>query len=496
MNPRLLRRLFDAASSTAKRVIKNNLDTAIQEGKFNVRIANADDVLNALGRGALNSIELGHVVKALINSGDITLTRGIADALTQNSSFTSKLLEGFTEKEARVRLSQIGFENGPIDEVINSWKSNGNSFRTVFSDGVINAFKNTLAKSANVQRIKSMAFLFRNVEKQVDDTLRRMAAKVKTQPLDVDLTQEISNLTALATAAKKSHQRDVKQILENFIDSANIPNEQKRQIKNNLRNNTYYNDWLELTKGLDNVHFKDYLKAYGKLSPVKYVNGKRTWNKEFFNSMGNFIVYANPMSRKEMQQQMMKYGVLRSTAQMLSARVIRTLVLAPLAISTWEMIKGLWVGDDVSWKEDFADAAWDNLGRPKLERWTNIDEFYHVFTSPRSELLDEFYGTDQYSEEDIIRMLNGTYTESEGEETSSTSKERAVRNYLNRLYRNDSSSEEYISRVNVVSGNQVVYRQKTSNGFPKNIPMTIYNGKIYLVNKEIGKMIEFSNLWN
>jgi len=50
--------------------------------------------------------------------------------------------------------------------------------------------------------------------------------------------------------------------------------------------------------------------------------------------------------------------------------------------------------------------------------------------------------------------------------------------------------------VRVVSGDKVVYQQKTSTGLPKNIPMIIYNGKIYLVNKEIGKMIEFSNLWN
>lgn len=496
MNPRLLRRLFDAAASSAQRVIRNNLDTAIQEGKFTtVGIANADDVLNALGRGALNSFELGHVVKALINGGDITLTRGIADALTQNSSFTSKLLEGFSEAEARLRLSQIGFENGPIDEVINSWKSRGNLFRSAFSDGVINAFKNILAKSYNVQRIKSMAFLFTNVNKQVDDTLKRMARKVKTQARP-DLTQEISNLTALANAAKRSHQKEVRLILEDFISNAQIPNEQKRQIRNNLRNNTYYNDWYELTKGLDNVHFKDYLKAYKKLWPKKYVNGKWIWNKEFFNNMANFIVYANPMSRKEMVQQMMKYGVGRSTALMLGARLIRTLILAPLAISTIKMVQGLWHGDDTSWKEDFADAAWDNFGPPKLERWTNVDEFYHVFTTPRSELLDEFYGTDEYTEEDIFRMLDGTYVESEGEENSNVSKSRAVRNYLNRLYRNDPSSEEYISRVSVVSGNQVVYRQKTSTGLPKNIPMTIYNGKIYLVNKEIGKMIEFSNLWN
>ena len=388
----------------------------------------------------------------------------------------------------------MGYSDPKIDELVTTWTDKGNVFKTIYSDGVINAFKNILAKSYNVQRIKSMAFLLINVDKQVDDTLRRMAVKVRTQSRP-NLTQEISNLTALANAAKRSHQKDIKLILEDFISNANIPNEQIRQIRNNLRNNTYYNDWLELTKGLDNVHFKDYLKAYGKLWPKKYVNGKWVWNKEFFNNLGNFIVYANPMSRKEMVQQMMKYGVGWSTANMVAARLIRTLILAPLAISTIKMIEGLWHGDDTSWKEDFADAAWDNFGWPKLERWTNVDEFYHVFTTPRSELLDEFYGTDEYSEEDIFRMLDGTYTESEGEETSNTSKERAVRNHLKTFYNNDSSSEEYINRVNV-SGNKVVYKQKTSSGLPKNIPMTIYNGKIYLVNKEVGKMIEFSNLWN
>ena len=495
MNPRRFKVLYDAASNAVKRAIKSNIDDAISKGKFSSNFRNSDEVLNALGRGALNPSELGVVTKALINNGDTAIRSQIADALTNNSSFTTKYLDNLTEKEVRAELSRVGFENDAIEEVIKNWKSKGNSFRTIYSEGVKNLFKDFLSRSNNVQRIKALTFKLTGVDRNIDKTIQRMAAKVKTQARP-NLTQEISDLTALATAAKRSDQKYIKTILEDFITNANIPNEQKRQIRLNLQNNTYYNDWLELVKGLDNVHVLDYTKSYKKLWPKTYVNGKWVWNSEFFNRWGNFIAYANPMTRTEMLQQMMKYGVPKATASMIVTKYIRTLIIAPLAVSTYKMVEGLIKGDDVSWKDDFVDAAWENFSIIGLDKYTNIDDFYYVFNTPRSEILDEFYGTDEYSEEDIFRMLDGTYVESEGEETSNVTKSRAVRNYLNGLYRNDSSAEEYISRVSVVSGNKVVYKQKTNVGLPKNIPMTIYNGKIYLVNKEIGKMIEFSNLWN
>jgi len=497
MNPRRFKSFYDAASNTVKIAIKRNIDDAISKGKFSSNFRNSDEVLNALGRGALNPSEVGVVTKALINNGDAVIRRQIADALTNNSSFTTKYLDNLTEDGAKAQLSRVGFENDAIEEVIKSWKSKGNSFRSIFSDKVKNFFKSFLWESYNVQRLKALTFKLTGIDKNIDKTIRSMAAKVKTQARP-DLTREISNLTALATAAKRSNQKYIKTILDDFITKANIPNEQKRQIRDYLRNDEYYIAWSKLADGLDNVHVSDYTTAYLKLFPRIYVNGKWVWNlnTDFLKRWGNFVAYANPMTRAEMLQQMMKYGVPKATASMITAKYIRTLIITPIAISTYKMVEGLIEGDDRTWAEDFADEAWENFSIIGLDKYTNFDDFYHVFTTPRSEQLDEFYGTDEYSEEDIFKMLDGTYVESEGEETSNVSKTRAVRNYLNGLYRNDPSAEEYISRVRVVSGDKVVYQQKTSTGLPKNIPMIIYNGKIYLVNKEIGKMIEFSNLWN
>jgi hypothetical protein len=146
MNPRNLRILFDSLNGAARRVLRREFDDAIQRGLFvNSGVRNADELLLALRVGRLNPVEMGRVVKIMMNDGTDSLRKSISESLVQNPSIQNTY-KGQTEKVIRERLKNSGFTDESVESFIESWKGAGLKFGTL-SQRAVEILKN-ISKSA------------------------------------------------------------------------------------------------------------------------------------------------------------------------------------------------------------------------------------------------------------------------------------------------------------------------------------------------------------
>jgi hypothetical protein len=143
-------KLLNSLGGSSRTAFFKNLDDEIRAGKF-ANYSNATQVTDALRNGVLSSKETTKFLKILSKYLSKESRKKLTDVLVKNPVFYKKY-SGLTEKEFRETLSNKGWSDDAIEDLVISWKEDGNLFLNRVASYLIKPkyvikFQNLLKKS-------------------------------------------------------------------------------------------------------------------------------------------------------------------------------------------------------------------------------------------------------------------------------------------------------------------------------------------------------------
>ena len=485
-------------SRTALRAVKTKLDDAIRAGVL-AGYKNADEVLDAFMKGQIRqSSQNGFIVKTLFNeSTDANITKTLAEYIVGNQSFINTFTDK-TQKEFILTLKQMGYSDPKIDELVKTWIEKGNVFKSsVISNNVVSDFARFL--SGNLGReariiINRMTKSLNTITREKDLVFNEIAKKIRENGVNADVRKEVSKLTELAAAAKRSQHQDAKRLLELWLSETTAITSKER--RNFITSDNWYKTWSDLVDNSKKTGvFDEYIQAWGKLNPFGKISGtnrRQVLSSDFWTRFVNLIVYASPYKRSEIIGMLSARGVVPTVARRVASNFIVMGFVWPIVSSVliWfiNLIKNVFGGSqenlnmlDIFW-EEFKNSEPLQLDPTSL---TYLDEAYRILKTGSKDAADEIINNGMGEDyEEVANMIG------EGETNDKTTN---LQNVIKEKYPNLPTN--IISQFVVNDSNKVVFNQMGDDGnIVKTWPVKQINGKIYIINTQLRKKFEINML--
>lgn len=313
----------------------------------------------------------------------------------------------------------------------------------------------------------------------------------------VDISSEVRKLTELATAANKVGDEAADEIFNNWVRKAGLSSEELRKINKDK----WKKEWLDAIDeyAKDDSFTKpvrDYVKAYSRLLPG---TGKLTGEvgfRNFAKRWANMVVYATPFKRKEIIGRLTNKGVQRVVASRIAGNIVQSTLIVPTFMGAWSLFKnGIDKEDQRTYLESFKDGFFESIGIFPITI-TYLDDLinkgvngYEYLNTHNGQMTAEEIGGEVWADyQEAETILRGEGAEIDKNQLQKT---KGVQRYVEREY----PDFPYTKQIIVTSNNKVVFLQKTdAMGTINRIPVELENGKLYLINKQSGKRVEFSRV--